>query len=100
MLQKQKRIVDKELIETVKGLPCLACGKEPCGDAHHVKSRGSGGHDIATNLMPLCREHHVAVHVIGMKKFAKIHMIVRHWLKFAGRSDLLKKDVDIESDMG
>jgi hypothetical protein len=91
MFQKKQRIVDRGLVNTVKLLPCLACGVEPCGDAHHVTTKGAGGDDVATNLMPLCREHHVEAHVIGMIDFSKNYMIVRHWLKFAERYDVLEK---------
>jgi hypothetical protein len=27
-------------------------------DAHHIDSRGSGGEDVLTNLIDLCRRHH------------------------------------------
>lgn len=41
----------------------------PPTDAHHWKTRGSGGTDALNNLAPLCRVHHVEVHQIGVKTF-------------------------------
>ena len=55
---KSKRITNKELVEFVKKLPSVATGGNG-GDCHHVTSRGAGGDDVATNLMPLSRKEHV-----------------------------------------
>lgn len=31
-------------------------------DVHHIETRGSGGDDVVTNLVCLCRKHHNLVH--------------------------------------
>lgn len=49
---------------------CKICGR-PNSDAHHVKSRGSGGSDDDYNIVYLCRTHHVEIHTIGIASFCK-----------------------------
>jgi hypothetical protein len=49
----------------MKKIACIACGAHPPSDAHHIKSRGSGGDDRAENLIPLCRKHHTLWHQLG-----------------------------------
>ena len=51
---------------------------------HHVKTRGSGGSDDPSNLMPLCHAHHVEVHASGLTSFSKKHKRVMVWLKCMG----------------
>lgn len=98
---KDKRIVDKNLLELVRRLPCLACThKDPLGalaairgdwdcmsDAHHVKTRGAGGDDVATNVMPLCREHHADWHRRGEAWMSQTYQTVRRWLEGARRDE-------------
>jgi len=72
-----------ELVAYVKALPCVACVVEewedgPGGgnsgiwrnviDAHHVRTRGAGGGDVA-NVIPLCRLHHDMLHMKGKSWF-------------------------------
>ena len=83
MNSKLKRIEDPGLIATVQQLVCLACFKRPC-HAHHVKTRGAGGHDVPENLMPLCAEHHRMIHDKGTSHMATVFPSVRHWLLLAG----------------
>ena len=57
----------------IKSLTCLIAedfGFECWGDidAHHIKSKGSGGGFI-NNLIPLCRKHHSLVHSMGRLTF-------------------------------
>lgn len=87
---KSKRIVDEDLLSIVRTLPCLACNQRP-SDAHHVTSRGSGGHDIATNVMPLCRGHHTQWHAQGPGHMVRTYPAIKHWLELAGRQDVLSK---------
>lgn len=91
---KSKRIIDKALLEAVRKFPCLACThKDPLGalaaikgdwdcksDAHHVRSRGSGGDDTWDNVMPLCREHHATWHSKGADYMARTFATIKHWL--------------------
>lgn len=76
---KQKRKVDKDLIKQINQGRCLVCSAlNP--DAHHVKSKKSGGDDVASNLMPLCRVHHTEVHKIGLNRFVDKYPNVKGWL--------------------
>lgn len=81
---KQKRIVNKKLIEEVKRKNCQACYMEPPVDAHHVKSKKTGGHDIEQNLMPLCRRCHTTVHTKGLTFMSSINEPVEKWLERNG----------------
>jgi len=49
---------DPKFAAQIRELRCLACGKAPPSEAHHIKSRGSGGGDDWFNLIPLCPDHH------------------------------------------
>jgi len=82
---KLKRIEDKVLISEVKRMPCCACLKAGPSDAHHIKSQGSGGNDVVSNLVSLCREHHSMLHKIGLNKFIEIFpyfkeiLVIKKW---------------------
>ena len=86
---KSKRIVDLKLIEQVRKLVCMGCWGRPC-DAHHVTSKGAGGHDVATNLMPLCRTCHALWHQ-DAGKFIRSGTSTRQWLEAAERFDILER---------
>lgn len=76
---KQKRKVDKALIKQINQGRCIVCSAlNP--DAHHVKSKASGGHDVSSNLMPICRIHHTEVHKIGLNRFSDKYAQARGWL--------------------
>lgn len=51
-------------------MPCVACGKLPV-DRCHIKSRGAGGTWAETNILLLCRGHHIESHQIGWAKFIR-----------------------------
>lgn len=82
---KKKRIVDEELLEKIRQLPCAIKGRLCTGDIdpHHIKSRGAGGDDVEENLIPLCREHHTEIHQIGKIKFRSkyphLHLSNKTW---------------------
>jgi hypothetical protein len=61
---KKKRIKDNELLEFYRKRRCDVCGQKPC-DPAHIKTTGSGAHDVHDNLMSLCRKHHIEQHSIG-----------------------------------
>lgn len=42
----------------VDGKPC----NKTAIDLHHIKKRSQGGGNEASNLMPLCRDHHNKYH--------------------------------------
>ena len=71
---KQKRIVNKKLIDKKKH-DCEYCGKKNCyTNTHHIKSKGSGGNDTEDNLIELCGTCHRKVHdgIISKKELLKI----------------------------
>lgn len=93
---KQKRIVDESLLDTVRKLPCLACssedpaagmaalgGDENISHPHHVKSKGAGGDDVATNIMPLCPIHHRQWHDKGEDFMRRRYVVIGAWLEEA-----------------
>jgi hypothetical protein len=88
---KPKRIVDRELLETVRNLPCMACGIQPAGHAHHVDSRGAGGDDVFDNLMSLCPTHHAQWHQKGPGYMMDHYESVTTWLEIAGRHDVIAR---------
>ena len=66
MFPKNKRIVDRGLLDYVKTLPCCICGERKNIDPSHLTSRGAGGSDTFNNVIPLCRKHHMEMHRNGM----------------------------------
>ena len=70
---KNKRIVNKRLINSKKHI-CEYCGKKNCWtNKHHVKSKGASGNDTNDNLIELCGSCHRAVHdgIITKKELLK-----------------------------
>lgn len=59
---KITRIVDPDAIAAARLPWCEWCGRQRPVHIHHVKSKGSGGHDVAANLASLCWECHREVH--------------------------------------
>jgi hypothetical protein len=97
MEQKRMRIVNRELLEEVRNLVCLACASLDVAAAreamydnqvrshpHHVISRGSGGGDVASNLLPLCLQHHTEIHKVGNTEFAQKYAVVKNWMISTG----------------
>jgi len=77
-INKPKRIKDRAFLDSFKDMRCLVCGRTgPVG--HHVKSKGSGGSDEPSNLMPLCVIHHREIHV-SMNIFVNKYQSARNWL--------------------
>ena len=62
MIPKVKRIKDPKAVNDARLLWCEYCGKTGVIHVHHLKSKGSGGHDTPENLMSLCKDCHSAVH--------------------------------------
>lgn len=92
MLEKEKRVVDKELLHFIRyNCPCVACYQRPEGgvDAHHLNTVKTGGSDTVTNCIPLCRSCHCKIHQYGISKMIKLYPSVKTWLELAGREDVL-----------
>ena len=83
MNQKQKRTVDKKLLSQFKGKGCLICHSEETTVAHHIITKGSGGPDILSNLMPLCYIHHAEIHK-GLSDFVLKYKRAELWLLHFG----------------
>lgn len=82
-MDNTKRQVDDELRAKYRTLRCLVCDTSPC-DPCHIKTVGSGGHDHANNLMPLCRDHHTEQHRIGLFSFIERHANVGLYISTIG----------------
>lgn len=65
MFSKKKRVVNKKLLATYRVMSCCACGGNNQVAAHHLKTVGSGGDDVVSNLIPLCFRCHELIHHIG-----------------------------------
>lgn len=81
---KPKRVVDEVLLGVVRSLPCIACAAPGPSHPHHIKSRGSGGHDTVPNLISLCCSHHTLIHARGLFYMARTYPSIRFWLEGAG----------------
>lgn len=77
LFPKSNRIKDRKLLAEVRKRPCAACGKPPPSDAHHWKSKGSGGGDTEENLVALCRRDHALYHQVGPSKFFERYPALR-----------------------
>ena len=81
---KKNRIINISLLKTYHFKPCEVCSSLKSIVAHHVKNKGSGGHDIPINLMALCQKHHHEIHQGGRDKFLKKYPMVQQWLNLNG----------------
>lgn len=70
---KLRAIQFGEHADTVRSLPCCACGSRSQIHPHHVRSRGAGG--TAADLAPLCMTCHDRVHTMGRLSFEAAHGI-------------------------
>lgn len=63
----------------------------PDADTHHIKTRGAGGGDEPSNIMYLCREHHVEWHKIGAVTFTDKYGMVEGHMRLNGWEKLMGK---------
>lgn len=70
---------------------CEACSKfiaDGSGQISHIKSRGSGGQDYASNLLHLCNECHIETqHAKGFEHFLKVYPHLTYKVSTALRRD-------------
>lgn len=83
MLKKPRRIINKRLLADFRVRPCLICGKTP-SDPAHIKTKGSGGHDVEENILSLCRSHHSIQHTMSWYKFSEKFPMIKWALKSKG----------------
>lgn len=77
---------DSEFLAAIRQLPCLACASFP-SEAHHIKTRGSGGDDSWWNVIPLCSAHHTGNqgwHYLGWRTFVRRFPHIEKHLKNLG----------------
>lgn len=82
-MEKPKRIVDFELLASVKRQSCDACGRRPA-DPAHIYARGAGGPDTAWNVIPLCRLCHIKQHTKGWVSFVEARFALKIKLQQMG----------------
>jgi|TARA_X000001382_G_scaffold130835_2_gene127192 hypothetical protein len=66
LIPKHKNIRDEKYLKTIRGLPCLVCGRG--AEAHHlmcVGERGLGYRSGDNWAVPLCRNCHTDLHRFG-----------------------------------
>ena len=59
---KHKRVKDRKMIKAMRKDYCERCGAYADIEPHHVFTVGSGGGDIAMNLVQLCTSCHIGAH--------------------------------------
>ena len=93
MIEKPKRIIDKELLKKVSKQKCACYGPDCQGriDPEHVTTRGAGGGDTIDNVMPLCRYHHTLKGQKGISYMIENFCDYRDWLNRHGRYDVIAK---------
>lgn len=79
-----------EFYDPRKEPKCLVCG-HPEVDRAHIKTKGSGGDEDPSNMMQLCRTHHVEQHKIGIVTFTLKYWSVRKYL-FANGWEIVSQD--------
>lgn len=86
MIHKNKRIINKELCASYRDMSCAVCFRSGGGQVvgHHIKSKGSGGHDHSKNLIPVCNEHHREFHDKGLRHTVEKYETAREYLEWLG----------------
>lgn len=94
ILEKKKRIVNKELCESYRDMACAICFIRGGGRVvgHHIKTKGSGGHDHSKNLIPVCNIHHREFHDKGLRWVIDNHKSAREYLNWIG-FDITDEDI-------
>lgn len=75
---------------------CIVCtqlgsSQQGATQPAHISSKGSGGGNEASNIMPLCFTHHREQHDFGWVRFVKKYPAVRMYLELMERQDVLSK---------
>ena len=106
-LRQPVRRRDKAHLKFVAAQPCLVCQKSPC-DPHHVKfaqPRAMGRKVSDEFTVPLCREHHRALHRFGNERafwaeqqIKPLEVATELWGKSSAASDRLTSALTAASD--
>ena len=81
---KNKRTVDRKLLQEIKGWPCCVCGSTFNVDPSHIKTRGSGGPDASFNVVPKCRRCHITWGKMGPQAFCRKYPHFANRLRMMG----------------
>jgi 5-methylcytosine-specific restriction endonuclease McrA len=87
---KPQRTKNRELLDWIKEMRCVACGLSGPSDPAHIRSRGAGGGDTFDNVIPLCRPCHSLQHNSGWAYFSERYPQIQFELLVRGRADLLQ----------
>lgn len=74
---KHKRVKDRKMIKAMRKNYCERCGAYADIELHHVFTVGSGGGDIAMNLVQLCTSCHIGAHDGSIKRDELLAIVAR-----------------------
>lgn len=74
---KHKRVKDRKMIKAMRKDYCERCGAYADIEPHHVFTVGSGGGDIAMNLVQLCASCHIGAHSGSVKRDELLAIVAR-----------------------
>lgn len=74
---KHKRVKDRKMIKAMRKNYCERCGAYADIEPHHVFTVGSGGGDIAMNLVQLCTSCHIGAHDGSIKRDELLAIVAR-----------------------
>lgn len=82
LFPKQKRLIDPDAMDRVRGAACVLCRRpsDPC----HIDAKGGGGHDAEWNLVQMCRSHHTEQHTLGWYRFSQKYSVMKIVLERKG----------------
>lgn len=74
---KHKRVKDRKMIKAMRKDYCERCGAYANIEPHYVFTVGSGGGDIAMNLVQLCTSCHIGAHDGSIKRDELLAIVAR-----------------------
>ena len=74
---KHKRVKDRKMIKAMRKDYCERCGAYADIEPHHVFTVGSGGGDIAMNLVQLCTSCQIGAHSGSVKRDELLAIVAR-----------------------
>lgn len=74
---KHKRVKDRKMIKAMRKNYCERCGAYADIEPHHVFTVGSGGGDIAMNLVQLRTSCHIGAHDGSIKRDELLAIVAR-----------------------
>ncbi|MCB5724732.1 hypothetical protein LIQ52_05240 [Mitsuokella jalaludinii] len=74
---KHKRVKDRKMIKAMRKNYCERCGAYADIEPHHVFTVGSGGGDIAMNLVQLCTSCRIGAHDGSIKRDELLAIVAR-----------------------